>query len=645
MENILQKQTDSSSQAAPVPVLDFNASQVREFYRQKDYKKVCEQLLKALQFFRLVKPMAFNHEQRNFILQYIELLIEIFTDEDFQIPDFFVPIFITESVQIANLAALTPLKNTDHAIRTLSSQKNSYFKILTLYSYRNVIRLDLDMLFRAHPQLASLWWSNLLASAWNSNNELIFNNMQYFIQYKNLDKYFTYSSSLSVKFQKLCTVVFDTTYINYEKDLEIKKIINKAIQKDIGSRANVSVANPDYKKVVVISSFFFKGHAIHKSISPMVKSLKGHYHLTLIDINALKVDTDRELFDKVIEFNKVTREEHITKSLESAVVKGDFSELMKLNTKTNHLDSFKEILEENKFGIAFFPDVGLSQASIILSNFRFAPIQIAAYGHPVSTASNEIDYFIGGRDVEIADKAEENYSERLVLIPGLAALPVYPNYKLQNSKKPFDDVIINLNWGNIKFYYKHLLTLQKIIRGTKKNICLRFMSIYPHECGFVPFINDLIEFFNEKHVKMIAAPNIDFKVYMEFIEQSDFALDSFPFGGYNRIVDTLYCHKPIVTLEGTKAYNRLASALLRDVGLSELIATNEKEYIDKTLQLIEDDDYRNKISKKIASIDLKAKIFNTGKEKYLKKAFDYLVGNHHLLRQEKIKKPIIISED
>ena len=40
---------------------------------------------------------------------------------------------------------------------------------------------------------------------------------------------------------------------------------------------------------------------------------------------------------------------------------------------------------DEQFDIIFYPDLGMKMESIWLANKRLAPIQIASYGHPVSS--------------------------------------------------------------------------------------------------------------------------------------------------------------------------------------------------------------------------------------------------------------------
>jgi predicted O-linked N-acetylglucosamine transferase (SPINDLY family) len=59
------------------------------------------------------------------------------------------------------------------------------------------------------------------------------------------------------------------------------------------------------------------------------------------------------------------------------------------------------------------------------------------------------------------------------------------------------------------------------------------------------------------------------------------------------------CALPIVTLEGRYLRGRLASGILRKMGLSELITSTDEDYINLAVRLAQDSLYRNQIREKI----------------------------------------------
>ena len=155
-----------------------------------------------------------------------------------------------------------------------------------------------------------------------------------------------------------------------------------------------------------------------------------------------------------------------------------FSEVKYLQIQNGQLDLSS--IQTNEFAAIYFPDIGMSLESILLSNLRIAPIQICGLGHPVSTYASEIDYFISGDDSELADKAKSNYAERLVLLPGSGAVNNRPNYLLKSrspkSLKPNPRLIMNCPWYPQKINYPLLLSLQEINRSTKRPILFRLFA-------------------------------------------------------------------------------------------------------------------------------------------------------------------------
>ena len=113
-------------------------------------------------------------------------------------------------------------------------------------------------------------------------------------------------------------------------------------------------------------------------------------------------------------------------------------------------------------------------------------------------------------------------------------------------------MVINLNWGNIKFDYEYLLNLKNILISSKKDVILNFASIYYEEAGFPAFCQEIVELMKADNIQITIAPQLPYNEYMILNEKCDFAIDSYPFGGYNRIIDMLFCGKPVVALEGDK---------------------------------------------------------------------------------------------
>jgi protein O-GlcNAc transferase len=68
----------------------------------------------------------------------------------------------------------------------------------------------------------------------------------------------------------------------------------------------------------------------------------------------------------------------------------------------------------------------------------------------------------------------------------------------------------------------------------------------------------------------------------------DLALDTFPYNGTTTTCEAMFMGVPVLTLEGDRSASRVGATLLSAVGLPELIATSEEEYVSKAQALAGD---------------------------------------------------------
>jgi predicted O-linked N-acetylglucosamine transferase (SPINDLY family) len=68
----------------------------------------------------------------------------------------------------------------------------------------------------------------------------------------------------------------------------------------------------------------------------------------------------------------------------------------------------------------------------------------------------------------------------------------------------------------------------------------------------------------------------------------DLALDTFPYAGTTTTCEALWQGVPVLTLKGETSVARSGQALLKLLGLEELIARSEAEYIEKAVELAND---------------------------------------------------------
>jgi predicted O-linked N-acetylglucosamine transferase (SPINDLY family) len=76
--------------------------------------------------------------------------------------------------------------------------------------------------------------------------------------------------------------------------------------------------------------------------------------------------------------------------------------------------------------------------------------------------------------------------------------------------------------------------------------------------------------------------------YLELYHRLDIVLDPFPYGGHTTSLDALWMGVPVVSLAGERAVSRAGLSILSNLGLPELVASSEEEYIEAATRLAKD---------------------------------------------------------
>ena len=83
--------------------------------------------------------------------------------------------------------------------------------------------------------------------------------------------------------------------------------------------------------------------------------------------------------------------------------------------------------------------------------------------------------------------------------------------------------------------------------------------------------------------------------HLGWYNQIDIALDVFPYNGTTTTCEALWMGVPVITLCGNSHVSRVGASLLSRVGLADLVATSEAEYLDKALAMAANADARREL--------------------------------------------------
>ncbi|HRI91708.1 MAG TPA: tetratricopeptide repeat protein [Accumulibacter sp.] len=237
--------------------------------------------------------------------------------------------------------------------------------------------------------------------------------------------------------------------------------------------------------------------------------------------------------------------------------------------------------------VIFYPEIGMSSIAYFLAAHRLAPLQVASWGHPITTGLASIDLFLSGDLLEPAN-ADAHYRERLIRLPGTgcctASLPIaaepIPEVEAalhgldgrrfliaQRSIKldPVDDDLyaqIAVAAGSSVF----ILLRDPVCPWATDQVMARLESVF-RKRGIDP----------TRHLLLI--PWLSPGKFLALLDLCDVFLDCPAFSGYTTAWQALHRGLPIVTREGRHMRQRLASGLLRKAGLADNIASSTDDYI------------------------------------------------------------------
>ena len=264
--------------------------------------------------------------------------------------------------------------------------------------------------------------------------------------------------------------------------------------------------------------------------------------------------------------------------------------------KSDFVEWTKVILG-HQLDLLVFPEIGMNPTTAKLASLRLAPVQATSWGHPHTSGLPTMDYFLSADALE-PPGAEAHYTETLVRLPGLgsshAPSKVVPTQVDPAALGLRADVPLLLCPGTpFKYTPRHDPVLVDIARRLG-------------ECQFAFFVPQPAEPMYRVRGRLersFAAAGLDLAAYAVFIpwlnraafyglmQEADVYLDTIGYSGFNTALQAVECSLPLVAYEGRFLRGRLASGILRHMGLDELVATSDEAYVELVVRLARDAAY------------------------------------------------------
>jgi uncharacterized protein (TIGR03032 family) len=262
----------------------------------------------------------------------------------------------------------------------------------------------------------------------------------------------------------------------------------------------------------------------------------------------------------------------------------------------------RQLIADEQLDLLLFTDVGMDALTYTLAFSRMAPVQAATWGHPVTTGSPTMDWFLSSELLE-TDEAREHYTERL-LTPGTLGTYYYrprlegPAPSRRDLGLDDDRTLYLCPQTLFKFHPEFDEVLAGILRRDPRG---QLALIEGRTANWTQQLKGRFERVMPDVTARIrwlpALPNRDF---LHVLAGADVMLDPLHFGGGNTSYEALLAGTPIVTLPGEFLRSRITRALYAKMDWLDLVAETKDEYADLAVRLGTDTDYRKECRRTIA---------------------------------------------
>jgi predicted O-linked N-acetylglucosamine transferase (SPINDLY family) len=268
-----------------------------------------------------------------------------------------------------------------------------------------------------------------------------------------------------------------------------------------------------------------------------------------------------------------------------------------------------EAIRSKWLDVLIYPEIGMDPLTVRLASLRLARIQAASWGHPESTGLPTIDFYLSAAAFE-PQQAAQNYTEKLVTLPNLGVYveqlaPKISKAGLSSLNLPddeplllcpgapfkytpaFDDVWVQIAAGLKKRFLRSSSGGRLVFFRSRSDSMDRMLEArlrQAFEKGGVNF---------DAHVAII--PTLERSRFFGLMRRSAIMLDTLGFSGFNTALQAIECDLPVLAFEGEFMRGRLASGIMRQIGLPELVAVSKDEFVRTAVSLAGDAGTRKKL--------------------------------------------------
>ncbi|HVE48323.1 MAG TPA: hypothetical protein VNG69_01740, partial [Casimicrobiaceae bacterium] len=263
--------------------------------------------------------------------------------------------------------------------------------------------------------------------------------------------------------------------------------------------------------------------------------------------------------------------------------------------------------------VLVYPELGMDATTFALAALRLAPLQCAAWGHPVTTGHPTIDVFFSSDPME-RDDAQEHYTEKLVRLPGIGTC-----YRAPALPEPMSRAALDLPDGPLFLCPQSLFKIvpdddalfARVLAAVSDARMLVFEGRHPaltHK--YRERIGRALDAAGVSRERLLVHPQCRHDRYLAINLACDAMLDTLRWSGGNTSLDAIACRLPVVTLPGRFMRARQSAAMLSIAGVPELVARDAAHYIEIATRLARDREWRDALATRLGAGQ--ARVFDDG---------------------------------
>lgn len=263
-----------------------------------------------------------------------------------------------------------------------------------------------------------------------------------------------------------------------------------------------------------------------------------------------------------------------------------------------------QLIRNDALDILVYPEVGMFSKVQWLAAMRLAPIQCAAWGHPVTTGLANMDYALSAAATE-PEGAQAHYSEKLVCLDGIGACLEPAAFERPGTREEFglpaDRHLYLCSQSLFKIHVDMDALMTDLAERDPDALILLFEDYKPAvNSAYRQRIHAAFEaqgLSPDHHLRFL--PRMKPAEFLRLNQVADVMLDTPHWSGGRTSLDALSVGLPIVTLPGQFSRGRQTLGMLTALDLPELIAADQEDYVAKAVGIAGDKALRARISSAI----------------------------------------------